>query len=103
MQARGFAVISREKNREISSRGGIAAHQQGRAHEFTPEQAREAGRKGGLTVAQNRAHMAEIGRKGGAKVALDRAHMSEIGKKGGAVIGRNRSHMAEIGRKGGAA
>jgi general stress protein YciG len=35
------------KQREIASKGGKAAHAKGTAHEFTPEEAREAGRKGG--------------------------------------------------------
>ena len=52
---RGFAAISPEKQREIASLGGKAAHAQGKAHEFTPEQARVAGRKGGLTRAAKRA------------------------------------------------
>ena len=54
-----------EQQRAIASKGGQAAHQQGRAHEFNSEEAREAGRKGGEAVSQNREHMAEIGRKGG--------------------------------------
>lgn len=37
-----------QKQREIASLGGKAAHQKGTAHEFTPAEAREAGRKGGL-------------------------------------------------------
>jgi general stress protein YciG len=44
---RGFAAMDAEKQREIASRGGRAAHEKGTAHEFTPEEAREAGRKGG--------------------------------------------------------
>ncbi len=62
---RGFAVMDDDKQREIASKGGRAAHEQGTAHEFDSEEAREAGRKGGQTVSQNREHMAEIGRKGG--------------------------------------
>jgi general stress protein YciG len=62
---RGFASMDREKQREIASKGGRAAHAKGTAHEFTPDEAREAGRKGGEKVSQNRSHMAEIGRKGG--------------------------------------
>jgi len=54
-----------EKQRSIASLGGRAAHQQGTAHEFSSEEAREAGRKGGEAVSANRAHMAAIGRKGG--------------------------------------
>ncbi len=38
------------KQREIASKGGKAAHQKGTAHEFTPEEAREAGRKGGRSA-----------------------------------------------------
>ncbi len=36
-----------ERRREVASRGGKAAHERGTAHEFTPDEAREAGRKGG--------------------------------------------------------
>jgi general stress protein YciG len=45
---RGFASMDRNKQREIASKGGKAAHQKGSAHEWTSEEAREAGRKGGI-------------------------------------------------------
>ena len=45
---RGFASMDRGKQREIASKGGKAAHQKGTAHEWTSEEAREAGRKGGM-------------------------------------------------------
>jgi general stress protein YciG len=61
---RGFAAMDRERQRAIASEGGRAAHQKGTAHEFSPEEAREAGRKGGMAVSGNRAHMSAIGRKG---------------------------------------
>lgn len=54
-----------EKQRKIASEGGRISHEKGTAHEFTAEEAREAGRKGGVTVSRNREHMARIGRKGG--------------------------------------
>jgi len=57
--------MDQEKQRQIASMGGRAAHEKGTAHEFTSEEAREAGRKGGETVSQDREHMAAIGRKGG--------------------------------------
>jgi general stress protein YciG len=57
--------MDRDKQREIASMGGRAAHEKGTAHEFTSEEAREAGRKGGEAVSQNREHMAAIGRRGG--------------------------------------
>ena len=62
---RGFASMNPEKQREIASKGGRAAHAKGTAHEFSTDEAREAGRKGGQAVSRNREHMAAIGRKGG--------------------------------------
>jgi general stress protein YciG len=47
-RGRGFAGMDRERQRQISSQGGKAAHQKGTAHEFDSEEAREAGRKGGM-------------------------------------------------------
>jgi hypothetical protein len=66
---RGFASLSRDRLREIAQQGGQAAHRKGTAHEFTVEEARAAGRKGGSAISQNRAHMAAIGRKGGQRSA----------------------------------
>jgi general stress protein YciG len=80
---RGFAGMDEKKQREIASEGGKAAHEKGTAHEFTPEEARAAGKKGGETVSQDKEHMSEIGKKGGETVSQDKEHMSEIGKKGG--------------------
>ncbi len=44
---RGFASMNEEQQRSIASKGGKAAHQKGTAHEFTSEEARRSGRKGG--------------------------------------------------------
>ncbi len=46
-ERRGFASMSPERQREIASKGGRAAHEKGTAHEWTAEEARRAGRKGG--------------------------------------------------------
>lgn len=62
---RGFASMDQAKQREIASKGGRAAHAKGTAHEFTSDEARVAGRKGGEAVSRDRAHMAAIGREGG--------------------------------------
>lgn len=62
---RGFAGMDPERQRQIASMGGRAAHESGNAHEFTTEEARAAGRKGGEAVSRNREHMAAIGRRGG--------------------------------------
>lgn len=64
-RARGFAAMDKDRQRQIASAGGRAAHECGNAHEFTSEEARSAGRKGGMSISQNREHMASIGSKGG--------------------------------------
>lgn len=66
---RGFAAMTREANAEISRKGGKASHAKGTAHEYSPDEARAAGVKGGRSVSENREHMAEIGRRGGLKRA----------------------------------
>ncbi len=62
---RGFASMDPSKQREIASKGGKAAHAKGTAHEFTSDEARVAGRKGGEAVSRDRVHMSAIGREGG--------------------------------------
>jgi general stress protein YciG len=69
---RGFAGMDREKQRQIASKGGKAAHAKGTAHHFTTDEARVAGRKGGMAAhAKGTAHeftpeeAREAGRKGG--------------------------------------
>jgi len=69
---RGFASMDDAKQREIARKGGRAAHEKGTAHEFSSEEARAAGRKGGEAVSRNRNHMAQIGRKGGAAIPRHR-------------------------------
>ena len=51
---RGFASMDPQRQREIASEGGRAAHEKGTAHEFTSDEAREAGRKGGMARSANR-------------------------------------------------
>jgi general stress protein YciG len=62
---RGFASMDPEKQRQIARQGGRAAHEKGKAHQFSPEEARAAGKKGGEIVSRNREHMSLIGKKGG--------------------------------------
>ena len=54
---RGFASMDRVKQREIASKGGKAAHAKGTAHEWTSDEAREAGRKGGMASHRRRKEM----------------------------------------------
>ncbi len=58
---RGFASMDRNKQREIASKGGKAAHQKGTAHEWTSEEAREAGRKGGMASHRRRQQQDQSG------------------------------------------
>ncbi len=61
----GFAAMSPERRKQITSKGGKAAHAVGLANKFTKETAREAGKLGGAKTGADRARMAEIGRLGG--------------------------------------
>ena len=58
-ERRGFASMSPDKQREIASKGGRAAHQKGTAHEWTSEEARSAGRKGGQISRGGRGRLAD--------------------------------------------
>jgi len=51
---RGFAAMSAERQREIASQGGRAAHRQGVAHEWSAEEALQAGKKGGQASGKRR-------------------------------------------------
>lgn len=64
-EGRGFAAMDPKRQQEIAGKGGRKAHENGTAHEFSSEEAREAGRKGGATVSRDAKHMARIGRLGG--------------------------------------
>jgi uncharacterized protein len=59
-ERRGFASMSPEKQREIASKGGRAAHQKGTAHEWTSDEARNAGRKGGQISRGGRGRLVEV-------------------------------------------
>ncbi len=61
---RGFASMDRTKQKEIASKGGKAAHQKGTAHEWTSDEAREAGRKGGLASHRKRRERLAAGEGG---------------------------------------
>jgi uncharacterized protein len=74
---RGFAAMDPNKQKEIASEGGRAAHRQGVAHEWSSDEAREAGRKGGQIVSRNREHMSEIGRRGGQSSGNRRGQKNE--------------------------
>ncbi len=93
---RGFGSMDPERQRQIARQGGKAAHERGSAHEFTSDEARAAGRKGGVAVSQNRAHMAEIGRRGGeARGAGHRRRVEEARRQAAATQSEGKLKAAE--------
>lgn len=54
MGGRGFGALTPERRREISSKGGKAAHEKGTAHEWNPETAKAAGVKGGAATSASK-------------------------------------------------
>lgn len=66
---RGFASMDPERQREIASEGGKAAHEKGTAHEFTSEEARRAGSMshGNRQSDQASSRSSESGKQGGNK------------------------------------
>jgi len=79
--------MNAEKQREIARKGGRAAHEKGTAHEFTSDEARAAGRKGGERVSANREHMSRIGRLGG-KTSAGRRQVGPGGNASGLEPGQ---------------
>ena len=77
---RGFASMDRAKQREIASKGGKAAHQKGTAHEWTSEEARDAGRKGGIASHQRRREQAASGGNPNAASEPTTGMNAEIGR-----------------------
>jgi hypothetical protein len=91
---RGFASMDPARQREIASRGGRAAHEKGTAHQWSPDEARVAGRKGGEVVSRDREHMSMIGREGGEA----RGRNSSREKADGSLA--DRESMLEVTREG---
>jgi general stress protein YciG len=94
---RGFASMDASKQREIASKGGRAAHAKGTAHEFTSDEARVAGRKGGEAVSRDRAHMSAIGREGGH--SRGRARQTQVGEPINNPIGSAEERPSYIGQE----
>ncbi|MES1982656.1 MAG: KGG domain-containing protein [Pseudomonadota bacterium] len=86
---RGFASMDPEKQREIASKGGHAAHEKGTAHEFTSEEAREAGHLGGQARSANSGSSNEEGGsgKGGSSGGKGGSSGGGSGSRGGSSSG----------------
>ena len=100
---RGFASMDVGRQREIASKGGRAAHQKGTAHEWTSDEARVAGRKGGEVVSRDRAHMAAIGREGGESRGAKNRRRQSAASRGSEASGgaySDRESPVEVSREG---
>lgn len=85
---RGLAAVTPARRREIARMGGRAAHRAGTAHEFTPEEARTAGHKGGSAPRRPKAHvMVPDVPEGGSQVASPGASEVRRTRFGGSVRG----------------
>jgi uncharacterized protein len=71
--------MSREKQREIASKGGRAAHEKGTAHEWTADEARNAGRKGGQVSRGGRGRLLAQPQDSQAATGVQGANPSESG------------------------
>lgn len=87
---RGFASMDPERQREIASQGGKAAHESGNAHEFNSEEARAAGKR------------SHSGQGGGARSSGARriSEASEEGGSSGAVHGGSAPQQSQAGKQG---
>ena len=72
--------MDRVKQREIASKGGKAAHQKGTAHEWTSEEARDAGRKGGMASHRRRS---EVGSEQGSDMSSSSPSSSDLSDRSG--------------------
>jgi len=103
---RGFASMDASRQREIASKGGRAAHAKGTAHEWTSDEARTAGRKGGEVVSRDRAHMAAIGREGGESRGAKNRRRQTAASRGSEAMGgsggaySDRESPVEVSREG---
>ena len=96
---RGFASMDRAKQREIASKGGKAAHQKGTAHEWTSEEARDAGRKGGIASHQRRREQMNTPETAGGSDASEndeRASGSSESMRGSSSDSSNRSSLSSM-------
>ena len=97
---RGFASMDPARQRDIASKGGKAAHAKGTAHEWTADEARRAGRKGGEVVSRDRAHMEAIGRAGGEARGRARQLAAQSQSQAAAPRFQDRETAVQVSREG---
>lgn len=85
--------MDRAKQREIASKGGKAAHQKGTAHEWTSEEARDAGRKGG--IASHRRRREQMVGGGESQVGTSDDRGVNRAEEGAGGMTEHRDHMRQ--------
>jgi general stress protein YciG len=73
---RGFAAMDRDRVKEIASKGGKAAHAAGTAHQFSSDEARNAGRKGGMAPHVRRGGVRRRPSEGGGAMTAQQGEQS---------------------------
>ena len=96
---RGFASMDPDRQKEIASEGGKAAHESGNAHEFSSEEAREAGRKGGQASSGNRG-TAQGGSTENQGRSASQSGSGDAGQSGGGNQGSNKNATPGGGQSG---
>src|SRR6476620_3249056 len=96
---RGFASMDPQRQREIASEGGRAAHRAGTAHEFTSEEAREAGRQSHKNDPGQSGNQG--GSQGGSRASGSRGSADDEDDQGSGsnTRGGTREQHAEAGRQ----
>jgi len=77
---RGFAAMDRDRVREIASKGGKAAHAAGTAHQFSSDEARVAGRKGGMAPHVRRGGVRRRPNGDSASAGTEQGHAEGVGQ-----------------------
>jgi hypothetical protein len=90
---RGFASMDPERQRQIASEGGKAAHEKGTAHEFTSEEARRAG-----SMSHGNRQAAQAGARSGASASVG-ASKQEGNKQGASKATANKQQAKQSGNK----
>jgi hypothetical protein len=98
---RGFASRDDDKQRNIASQGGKAAHASGNAHEFNSAEAADAGRKGGQNShgGGNKAQASSSGNNSGNSAGNSSGNSGNSGNSGGSTRGGSSEQHAEAGRQ----
>jgi hypothetical protein len=93
IESRGFASMSKAKQRKIARLGGRTAHAQGVAHQWTQDEARLAGQKGGFASAESRRRLRQDGRSDKGLTSTFRVSAADKKARAGRVLRQAATRM----------